>query len=90
MVEKIAAVRFTAKFRKQYQRLPEPVRQKFNRQLMNLLENPGYPSLRLKKIQGTADVWEGSVTMNYRFTFCLVETTATFRTIGTHDILKKT
>jgi hypothetical protein len=33
--------------------------------------------------------WEGSVTMNYRFTFQFEAGKVIFRRIGTHDILKK-
>jgi len=48
-----------------------------------------HPSLRVKRIQGTKNRWEGSVTMKYRFTFELIEDTIIFRAIGTHDILNK-
>jgi hypothetical protein len=48
-----------------------------------------HPSLRVKRIQGRTNRWEGSVTMNYRFTFDLVEKTSVFMTIGTHDILNR-
>jgi mRNA-degrading endonuclease RelE of RelBE toxin-antitoxin system len=88
MVEAITAVRFTATFKKHYQRLPPRVREQFDRQLGRLLEDRDYPSLRIKKIQGTADIWEGSVTMQYRFTFTLADGIATLRNIGSHDILK--
>jgi len=46
-----------------------------------------HPSVRVKKIQGTHDRWEGSVTMKYRFTFHFEADTVVFRSIGTHAIL---
>jgi hypothetical protein len=42
------------------------------------------PSLRVKRITGTIDRWEGSVTMNYRFTFQFEAGRVLFRRIGTY------
>jgi mRNA interferase RelE/StbE len=69
--------------------LPKEVQSNFDKKLSLFLENMFHPSIRAKRIQGTKNRWEGSVTMNYRFTFELVENTVIFRTIGTHDILRK-
>lgn len=51
---------------KNKKKLPEQVRKKFYWCLDMLLKNPKHPSLRHKPIQGTADKWEFSITMNYR------------------------
>jgi mRNA interferase RelE/StbE len=69
--------------------LPKEVQSNLDEKLSLFLENMFHPSIRAKRIQGTKNRWEGSVTMNYRFTFELVENTVIFRTIGTHDILRK-
>jgi len=53
------------------------------------LKQTPHPSLRIKRIQGTKNRWEGSVTMKYRFTFEFLKDEVLFRTIGTHDILKQ-
>jgi hypothetical protein len=53
------------------------------------LDNFHHPSLRVKRITGTIDRWEGLVTMNYRFTFQFEAGRELFRRIGTNDILKK-
>lgn len=88
MAERVASYRFTEKFRKEYRRPPSEIQDNFDRKLSLFLENMFHPSLRTKRIQGTKDRWEGSITMKYRFTFELHGSIAIFRTIGTHDILK--
>lgn len=89
MVEKIVKYQFSQKFKKQYNALPKEIQNAFDKKLELFLENRAHPSLRVKRIQGTKGRWEGSVTMSYRFTFEFLEDTLFFRTIGTHDILKR-
>ncbi len=89
MVERISSYQFSKKFKKGYQILPKEIQRNFEKKLSLFLENMFHPSLRTKRIQGTKNRWEGSVTMNYRFTFELSDNTVIFRTIGTHDILLK-
>ncbi|MFA5858838.1 MAG: hypothetical protein WC955_07210 [Elusimicrobiota bacterium] len=78
---------FTKPFVKDYNRLPAQIQKLFDKQLSLLLTNFHHPSLRTKKIQGTDRIWEGSVTMNYRFTFEIIDDTLCFRRIGMHNIL---
>ena len=87
MVKRVTAYRFSKPFKKQYQALPKDIQQAFNDKLRIFLDDTLHPSLRVKKIQGTKGVWEGSVTMKYRFTFHFEENAVVFRAIGTHDIL---
>ncbi|MDZ7832271.1 MAG: hypothetical protein U5L07_11010 [Desulfobacterales bacterium] len=87
MVKRVTAYRFSKPFKKQYQGLPKDIQQTFNEKLRLFLDDTSHPSLRAKKIQGTKDIWEGSVTMKYRFTFHFEGNTVIFRTISTHDIL---
>jgi len=87
MVGQIKGYRFTNRFKKQYKTLPREIRQAFTEKLGLFLDDMLHPSLRVKKIQGAQNRWEGSVTMKYRFTFHFEEDTVVFRTIGTHDIL---
>jgi mRNA-degrading endonuclease RelE of RelBE toxin-antitoxin system len=89
MVERIASYQFTKKFKKEYQALPKEIQNNFDKKLSFFLENIFHPSIRTKRIQGTKNRWEGSVTMKYRFTFELHGNKAIFRTIGTHDILSR-
>ena len=89
MAERIKGYRFSNRFRKQYKALPLGIRQAFNEKLALFLTDMLHPSLRVKKIQGVQNRWEGSITMKYRFTFHFEEDTVVFRTIGTHDILSR-
>jgi len=89
MVEGIDSVQFSKRFRKEYRKLPSTIQRAFNDKLSLLLNDILHPSLRIKRIQGIKDKWEGSVTMKYRFTFEIQEKTIVFRAVGTHDILKR-
>ena len=89
MVEKIDGYQFTRRFKKEYKSLPKEIQKTFGEKLSLLLNNVSHPSLRVKRIQGTKDRWEGSITMNYRLTFEFSGNTILFRTIGTHDILNR-
>ena len=86
MVEKITGYEFSSRFRKDYRALSKEIRDIFETKLPLFLDNPRNPSLRVKRLVGTADRWEGSVTMNYRFTFQLAEGKVLFRLIGAHDV----
>jgi mRNA-degrading endonuclease RelE of RelBE toxin-antitoxin system len=89
MVERIESFQFSKRFKKEFKKLPQNIQKSFYEKLSLLLQNVLHPSLRVKRIQGTKNKWEGSVTMKYRFTFELIEDTIIFRAIGTHDILNK-
>ena len=88
MVEKIIGYEFSSRFRKDYRTLSKDIQEIFEIKLPFFLGNPRHPSLRVKRLVGTADRWEGSVTMNYRFTFQLAEGKVLFRRIGAHDVLR--
>jgi len=89
VVKKVTSYQFSNRFKKQYQSLPLEIQAVFDTKLELFLKNMLHPSLRVKRIQGTHDRWEGSITMKYRFTFEMTESHVIFRTIGTHDILKR-
>ncbi len=78
----------TRPFDEDYRDLPESIKDRADRQFVLLLENPHHPSLRLKKIKGHPNIWEGRVTQNYRFTFQIAGEIYLLRRIGTHDVLK--
>ena len=84
------SMNFCVFIKKQYKVLPKEIQNAFDKKLTLFLNYRPHPSLRIKRIQGTKNRWEGSVTMSYRFTFELIENAVLFRTIGTHDILSCT
>ena len=75
----------TEKFKRCYSDLPAEVRKITDRKLMLFQRNPHHPSLRVKKMKGTQNIWEASITMNYRFTFELYKDVILLRIIGKHD-----
>lgn len=87
MAGKIKGYRFSNRFQKQYKALPNEIRKAFQEKLELFLSDRLHPSLRVEKIQGVENRWEGSITMKYRFTFHLDEDIVVFRAIGTHDVL---
>jgi mRNA-degrading endonuclease RelE of RelBE toxin-antitoxin system len=82
-------VEFPAGFDWLFRRLPKGVRLKTYEKLALFLEDPSHPSLRVKKMKGTAAIWELSVTMNYRITFEVEGERVLLRRIGTHDVLRQ-
>jgi len=76
-------------FQRDFSKLPQEIQARSEEKLRLFSENPLYPSLRVKKIQGTNNIWEGSITMSYRFTFHRENETLVLRRVGTHDIIKK-
>lgn len=74
-------------FKKSYESLPKEIQDRFHQKLALLLENFQHPSLRAKKMQGKEDIWEASISDNYRITFNIniKDNTIILRKIGTHD-----
>jgi mRNA-degrading endonuclease RelE of RelBE toxin-antitoxin system len=89
MAQKIRSYKFTKRFKKEYNNLPKEIQKAFDQKLQLFLQDSSHPSLRVKRIQGTTDRWEGSVTMKYRFTFQFSDNAVIFRAIGSHDIILK-
>jgi len=81
-------IQMTRPFDEDYSALPESIKERADKQFIILVENPHHPSLRLKKIKGHPNIWEGGVTKSYRFTFQISREIYLLRRIGTHAILK--
>jgi mRNA-degrading endonuclease RelE of RelBE toxin-antitoxin system len=80
------ALRWTQRFKKDYKRLPEPIRRAFVKQVGLLLENPDHPSLDLKKMRDPRDIWRCKITAGYRMTFQIEDDAYVLRRVGPHDI----
>lgn len=76
----------TARFKKTFKKLPKEIQEIAGEKFQLMLMNPRHPSLRIKKMSGTDDMWEGSITHKYRFTFHVTRDTYLLRNIGPHDI----
>jgi mRNA interferase RelE/StbE len=58
--------------------------------LLLIESNPQHPSLRAKKIQGTDEIFEASITMGIRVTFQYIKPdTIYLRNVGEHDTTLK-
>jgi len=80
-------IQTTRPFDRDYDDLPEPIKEQTDKQLSLFLDNPHHPSIRIKKIKGYPKIWEGRITKNYRFTFQIEGEIYILRRIGTHNIL---
>jgi mRNA interferase RelE/StbE len=89
MAQGVRSFRFTRRFKKDYRGLPKGIQEAFDQKLELFLQDTSHRSLRIKRIQGMKNRWEGSVTMKYRFTFELSGDLVIFRSIGSHDILDR-
>jgi len=76
-------------FDRDYVKLPENVQALAEKQLALLLENPRHPSLQMRKMKGYKNLWEGRISIHYRFTFKIEGETYRLRRVGTHEIYKK-
>ncbi|MCX5852517.1 MAG: hypothetical protein NT072_10775 [Deltaproteobacteria bacterium] len=79
---------FTKTFVRDYRKLPQALQAAVDKQLELLLSNPDHPSLNIKKMNDPRNIWEGRVTVSYRFTFQVQDDIYILRKVGTHDMLK--
>ena len=83
-------ITFTERFSKHYKTLTDIEKKQIKNKLVILSENPLHPSLRMKKIQGTIDLFECSVNMDIRIIWYYEGLTMIILVdVGHHDILKK-
>jgi mRNA-degrading endonuclease YafQ of YafQ-DinJ toxin-antitoxin module len=80
---------FSQTFQANYQALPSDIQKRVDKAIRFLASKEGskpfHPSLRARRIKGTADIWEASVTMKYRLTFQIHEDVLYLRVVGDHD-----
>lgn len=79
-----------SRFDRKYRKLPKLIQRKFDEKIRLLVSsNYAHPSLRIKRIRGTAHIWETSIDMNYRFTFEKLKDGIKLRNIGKHPVIEK-
>jgi len=79
----------TNHFKRDYKKLSPAVQELTDKKLRLLVQNLSHPSLRVKKVQRHADIFEGSITMDYRFLFQITSEGYILLRIGKHEILEK-
>lgn len=77
------------RFKRDYKKLPLDIQKRTDKKLLFFIEDPSHPSLRIKRTQKRKNMFEGSITKNYRFFFIIEGGRYTLLKVGTHDILDK-
>ncbi len=75
----------TDRFKKAWKQLTQEEKILSRKAITNLATNVRYPSLRVKKIQGTNNIWEARASHSMRVTFQIEGNTIILRNIGRHD-----
>jgi mRNA-degrading endonuclease YafQ of YafQ-DinJ toxin-antitoxin module len=78
-------VEFINRFVRSYKNLDKKSSALVEKAISLLVNNPHHPSLRMKRIQGTKNIWEASAGMSVRITFMISEDVIQLRNVGTHD-----
>jgi mRNA-degrading endonuclease RelE of RelBE toxin-antitoxin system len=79
-------VELSPRFIKSYTRLPKEIQGKIDKAIKLLTEDPGYPSLHSKPVEGGAGIFEARVDRQYRLTFQRLPGDVLFlRVVGKHD-----
>ncbi|MBE3588895.1 MAG: hypothetical protein IMW93_10200 [Thermoanaerobacteraceae bacterium] len=80
----------TERFKRAYKKLDADQKDAIKKALRLMSDNVNHPSLRVKRVQGTKDIWEASATMSLRITFSWEGDIIVLRNCGEHDrTLKK-
>lgn len=82
------SIRLTRSFEKDYRKLPSEIQCQCDETLQQLIADPRYPSLRLKKMEGFRNIWEARVSYHYRLTLTIDGEVYIVRRVGTHSIFK--
>jgi mRNA interferase RelE/StbE len=78
---------WTDDFTRDMRRLPIQLQRQALQKLALLKTNLAHPSLRVKKMRGVGDVYEGSINMSYRFIFEIDGERLVLLRIGPHKVL---
>lgn len=76
---------FTRPFLTAYGRLDDITAARVVKALELLASNPRHPSLRLKRIRRTPDLWEARVDRDHRMTLRIERDCYVMRNVGKHD-----
>lgn len=80
-------IEWTARFKRDYLKLPMNVQDRVERIITLLDENREHPSLHLKRLKRLPGYWELRVTKKLRVLLMIKDDLFTLAAIGTHDIL---
>ena len=75
----------TARFQRAYAKLSAGDAERIDTAIRRFASDPSHPSLRVKRMQGTASIWEARASQDLRITFQREGDHVTFRNVGRHD-----
>lgn len=75
----------TERFRRAYRKLKPAEQELVKNALRQLAADRSYPGLRVKRIQGTDDIWEMRAGRDIRVTFEITDEVYVLRNVGHHD-----
>lgn len=75
----------SSRFKKAYKALPSESKEQVIKTLRLLATDIRYPSLHVKKIQSTKDIWAARVNLDCRLSFQIVKDYIILRNVGHHD-----
>jgi len=82
----VPKIKSSPRFIKAYVKLPAAIREKVDKAIILLTENPRHPSLQSKPIQSFKGIYEARVDINYRVTYeRLPNDVLLVRTVAKHD-----
>ena len=82
-------ITYSDRFMKHYKKLSAQEQNQFKQKLRLFVSNPYHPSLRVKRIQGTDDLFEFSVNMDIRVIWYYEgDNLVALVDIGHHDMLR--
>jgi mRNA-degrading endonuclease RelE of RelBE toxin-antitoxin system len=79
----------TARFKRAYRKLGRRDQERVKSALAHLAADRSYPSLRVKRVQGTHRVWEMRAGRDIRITSEIDQNTYILRNVGHHDATLK-
>jgi len=78
-------LQYTDRFQSAYDELEDDEVEQVKKALRLLAANPRTPSLRVKKMQGTDNIWEARASRSLRLTFEMHGDLIILRNVGAHD-----
>jgi mRNA interferase RelE/StbE len=82
-------LQYTERFERAYISLESDDAARVARAIHLLAGDMRHPGLRVKKVQGTRDIWEARASHSLRITFEIHEELLIFRNVGPHDRVLK-
>ncbi|MEK6732829.1 MAG: hypothetical protein AABY55_04305 [Candidatus Omnitrophota bacterium] len=76
-------------FKRDYKKLTSIAKEKVKKAIFLMEDDLRYPSLQVKKIKGTKNIWEARASESLRITFNMEGNVIILRTTGEHDVLKR-